>query len=179
MTVGVIATDFGPHSPEDLAIATAAQLIQIAAEASGLNAAKGRKLELRFIDILEDAHGVVQKHERGEIEKYGHERLSHPLDATSHVDDPFDAIVAAAAAVKGARPGTTSAIAKHYTDPDVQAAVRAVLQHWFQTSMSIERGWHADGSVIGDDNMPTPNPEHDPDNTHVRAFNANRVVPLA
>lgn len=160
MIVGVIATDFGPHSAEDLAISTAAQLISVASEASGLNAAKGRKLELQFIDILEEHHQRVQDHERGQLEEHGDVRLSDPLDPTEHVDEPFDAIIAAAAAVEGARPGTTSAIAKHYADPKVQIAVREVLATMFATNMDIERSWHAD---------------RNPDGEHAKAFKARRA----
>ena len=163
MLVTVMTTDGGPHSAEKWAVTTAGAIIKIGADASGRNESEARKLELAIIDALEDAHGDVQAHERWKIAEHGHERLSHALDPSPHVDGPFEAILAL---------GLASAWAEHFAKPETQAGIRNVLANHFASSMHIERKWHADGMVIGDDHKPTPNPAHDPNNEHLVAFQA-------
>lgn len=136
MQVSVLVTNGGPHSAAKWAAVTAAQIISIAADSASVQAIEGRKLELQIIGILEGHHGEVQAHERGEIERHGHRRLVHMLDAEAHaLDDKVNQISQAAA-------GTI--FEAHFGSAGIRAHIRAVLKSHFETSMDIERSWHAD-----------------------------------
>lgn len=137
MIVGVLATDGGPHSAEKWAGATASQIIQIGADASGKQAAEARRLELQVLDILEKAHADLQAYERKRLTRDGTERLGFDIVPEKHMDDPVALILAAAAA---------SPFAEHFAREEVQAYVRSVVGSHFATSIHIERSWKADAN---------------------------------
>jgi hypothetical protein len=163
MEIGIMKTDGGPHPASYWATVTAGQIIQIGAEASGQAAAAARKLELQIIDALEAAHGNVQKHERSKLVEVGNKRVMEELDASEHVEAPFNAIMAIAA---------TSPWADHFSTPEVQDHIKAVLGNHFRSSMHVEHGWHVDGTVIDENDKPHPRPGHDPEDEHFKAFRA-------
>jgi len=137
MIVGILATDGGPHSAEAWAGVTASQIIQVAADASGVRATDARRLELQVLDILAGFHAGLQAYERKRLDdsRNGVARCSFDIVPEKHIDDPLAAIVAAA---QGGQ------FASHFNDADVQAHIRQVLGSHFATSIQIERSWKAD-----------------------------------
>lgn len=167
---GVLITDGGPHPADKWAVATARQitgLIVIEASApAGASIAK-QELEVAVMKILHAAHNAVQSEERAHIAELGDERLSHPLDPGAAVDGATKAILAAA---KGTMFGA------HFEKPDVAAVVNAIVGKDFATSMDIERDWHAKGHKINSDGKASPRSGFDPNNEHVKRWNANRAA---
>jgi hypothetical protein len=137
MQPGFLITDGGPHPSEKWAIATAGQIIQIAADAKGVQAIEGRKLELKIIDVLEGHHDEVQKKERAQLAGKGADKR-----AAADVD-PFEHDIEAkmkdiCAAAKG------TPFEAHFGMPETQKHIMEVLASHFATSMSIERSWYRD-----------------------------------
>jgi hypothetical protein len=159
MRVGILKTDNGPHAAEDWAVATADRVLDMvqvdkdSPRVAGLEAAK-RKFENAIIDILEKGHGAVHTVERAAIASSGADRLSAPLDAAAHVDDPFAAIVAAS---KG------TPLEAHFAKPEIQSELKVLLAQHFATSMDIERSWHADRLL-----------KADPSDEHAKAYQTAR-----
>lgn len=168
MQTGILVTNGGPHPADKWAAQTAAQIIQIGADASGEQAIAARKFELVILDILEDHHGKVQTHERGKITEHGTARFAHPLDSAEHVDAPFQAIVAAS---KG------TLFESHFAKPEVQAHIRNVLASHFATSMDIERSWFADDGSAADAHRAKhlPNAKRDPNCPHLAKYRQDRA----
>lgn len=135
MQVGILATEGGPHSAAQWAVVTAGQIIQIAQTAEGDVASAARRLELKILDILEEAHGAVQRVETDRLREFGGERLLRPMAIAKKVEAPFQAILKATE-------GTP--FTEHFAQDEVQDRLRRVLGSHFATAMQIERSWHAD-----------------------------------
>ncbi|QAY96716.1 hypothetical protein CWB41_14050 [Methylovirgula ligni] len=136
MQVGLLITNGGPHSAEKWAAASAAQIIQIGAEAKGVEALEGRKLELKIIDLLEDHHAAVQTAERDALKDDPAARLETAIDPEGHdLDTKVEAIATLAR-------GTP--FEAHFASDTVKRHVREVLASHFATSIHIERSWHRD-----------------------------------
>jgi hypothetical protein len=135
--VQIMITNGGPHPYTKWAVATAQQIIDIGANATGTQAMDARKLENKIIDILEVHHKCVQDDERDELKSKSHARLCEDIlyDVTDYVDDPVSEIVAASV-------GTP--FEHHFAQPQIQAYLREVIALHFRTSKHIERSWHAD-----------------------------------
>jgi len=131
--VGILCTNGGTHSPEKWAAASAGQLIQIAAEATGEQAIAGRRLELQLLDILERHHKIVQDEEKLALKEEGVAHYEHPIDVSNHVFDAFDEIMSST---------KSSHFAEHFSDPIVQGHVLDVIRKDMQTIIEIERAWH-------------------------------------
>lgn len=167
----LMITDGGPHPADKWAAISAAEicdLIVIDQKAISPEAAAARiakpVLQSAIAAALMGHHAAVQKHERGAIEKHGHDRLSHSIDPRDHVPKTL------AEAVKDvALCAAESPFKAHFAQAAVTEAVRGILGSHFSSAMHIERSWHADGHVIVD-GKPTRNHRHDPTNPHVVAF---------
>lgn len=134
--IGLMVTNGGAHPPEKLAAMTVSQLIQIASNATGAAVNEGRKLELKIIEILEDAHRLVQSRERDELTKgKGHARLDDRLDINDVLEPTVASILAAAA---------TTHYKDHFQQQHVRDHVRQVVGQQLTNNMHIERLWHAD-----------------------------------
>jgi len=85
--------------------------------------------------VLEKHHAIVQKHERDELAD-DHERLATELKPEDyHVDEAVAAVISAAA-------GTV--FADHFAKPEIKDYLHRLLAQHFQTSMDVDRSWHAD-----------------------------------
>jgi hypothetical protein len=140
MQVGFLITNGGTHDASKWAAATASQIIQIAADASGEQAIAGRKLELRLLDILETYHGKVQDEEKGHLERVGAAYYETPLGHDDCVEACFQEILAAS---KG------TLFESHFAREDVQNHVKEVVHRDFATVQEIERKWHKDNHPFG------------------------------
>lgn len=98
MQFGVLATDFGKHTDETLAIHAATGIVQIGADASKEQAITGRKLENEIIECLESHFRKLADHEHAQIAEKGTAHLASSLDPhpeiLSSVLDEIMAIVA-------------------------------------------------------------------------------------
>ena len=158
MQFGVLITNHGKHSNEKLAVATAGQIIQIAADSGSEDALDGRKLENQFIDILEAHHAKVSDHEVDSLmEDNAH--LAKHLDPEPHMG-VFDEIIAA---------GLASKWKDHFEKEDVQQHIRNTLASWTATNMFMHRQAHAHG-LTGHHLDLKPVPGHDPEHPHVKAW---------
>jgi len=137
MKVSILTTNGGPHSPEKWAIATASNIIEIAASAAGVQEMEGRKLENTIIDILEKHHTSVQLKERDKLVTHGSDALVHEFNVNEHVEieDVVKEIVAA---------GKQSKWSQHFDKPEVLSYIRQVIGTDFATNMQIERFYHCD-----------------------------------
>lgn len=129
----IMITNGGPHSHEKWAIATAEQIIQIGASATGTQAMDARKLENKVIEILEGSHKSVQEDERDNLKDDDH--LLTEFDASDYIDEPLAQIVEAS---KG------TPFEGHFAKVETQSYLRDLLGTHFRTSMHIERSWHVD-----------------------------------
>lgn len=135
MQIGVMKTNFGPHPASLWAETTADQILTVDPSASEDQLQAGNILRDKLVDVLEKHHAIVQKHERDELTD-DHERLATELKPEEyHVEEAVAAVAAAAA-------GTM--FADHFAKSDVKDYPRRLLTQHFQTSMDIERSWHAD-----------------------------------
>lgn len=138
--VGVMITNGGTHPPEKYAAMTAGQIIQIGQGVTGAQAMFGRRLELKVLDILEDAHREVQADEKKSIETDGSNVLEKTLDPMPYVDKPLKEIIAAS---KG------TPFEAHFALDTTQDYLRRLLRQHFGTAMHIERKTFAD-TIPGD-----------------------------
>lgn len=141
MITSFLITDGGPHSSEKWAEATASHIIQIGEHIAGDELARARRFELTLIDILEGHHCTVQDGERGAIDEHGHDRLLHHCDCSHHVDveGVLNEIVEAAA---------STSFATHFARPEVRVYLRDMLGTHFNSSIHVERCWHADRNPV-------------------------------
>ncbi len=159
MQIGVLTTDYGKHSPEKLAVATAGQIIDIGASASGQQAMSARKLENEIIDILEQHHIGVGEAEVRKLEEDPSHLVSH-LDPGPHIPDTYDKIIAAT---------MKSTHREWFEKPEVQEHIRQVLASWTATNMHMHRDWHANGYTGHGTNL-KPIADHDPESPHVKQW---------
>lgn len=169
----ILVTNGGPHPADKWAAASAAAICNLividdnsASEAAVAARLAKPKLESAIVDALMGHHHEVQKHERAQLDKHGHERLSHSLDPRDHVPKTLNAAMKAVGACFDASP-----FKAHFAQAHVQEAIAGMLGSHFASAMQIERSWHADGHVVID-GRPVKNHRHDPDNHHVKAFRA-------
>lgn len=177
MQVGVLKTDGGPHPAEKWARMTAwmlsNHLIDVDENAVSKRAQDMREardaLNARLYGVLKNHHQTVQTGERAKIKELGSARLSHPLDAGDHVDvdDAVDAVVNEAKLHPD--------LYAHFSKDETKDAIRHQLHRDFGSVMDIERSWHADGHVVGDDHVAKRNLDFDPRDSHVKAFVQNRA----
>lgn len=132
----VLITNGGSHTPDNWAIATAEQIVQIDPQIVGDRLLAAEKLKLTIAEALAPHHAKVQADERNKLNEDASHILS-PHDATDYIDQVLKDVVLAA---KG------TPWQSHYTQADVQAAVRDVLVSHLQTSQHVERLWHADNN---------------------------------
>jgi hypothetical protein len=164
MQVGVLITNGGKHSNEKLAVATAGQIIQIAANSGSEDAVDGRKLENQLIDILEAHHARVSEHEVDSLMADNSHLVKH-LDPEPHMD-VLDEIIAA---------GLASKWKKHFEKEDVQQHIRNTIASWTATNMFMHRQAHADG-LTGHHLDLKPVPGYDPEHPHVKAWKYKETV---
>lgn len=187
MQVGVLKTDGGPHPAEKWARMTAwmlsNHLIDVDENAASPRAVAIREardvLNQKLYALLKDHHAEVQGGERGKIKEVGSERLSHPLrqseearDAavSEHVD--VDALVDAVVQEAKVHPEVFA----HYAKDETRDAIKQQLHRDFASVMDVERGWHADGYVVGDDGVTRQNLDFDPRDPHVKAWKLARIT---
>src|SRR5262245_34954320 len=123
MQVGVLATNGGKHSDEKLAIACAAEIVQIGAEASGEQAIEGRKLENQIIAILEGHFRQVADFEHDELATKGADHLAGSW-AEPHPEIWNDAVSKIMDAVKA------SPISGWFSTEAVEGNVRNAVGRW-------------------------------------------------
>jgi len=132
MTVGVLVTDDGPHSPADWARATADQIVDISAEAEETKIREAERFRGQLVALLTHHHERVQSSESARLADSA--RYAEPLDPSEYVDVPVREIVDLASGYS---------FADHFANPETQQYLRDVLASHFATSMNIERRWHA------------------------------------
>lgn len=137
MQFGILKTDNGKHSDEKLAVATAGDIIQVAAESVSKEAIDARKLEIKIIEILEDHHKKVSESEMGALTS-DPAHIATSLDPRPHLDDTCVEILKAA---------DESPFAEWFKRPDVRENVVTSVARWTATNMSIHRDWHGDGKT--------------------------------
>lgn len=130
MQVGIMITNGGTHPPEKWAAMTVSQIISISKTATGEAATLARKLELRFLDILEDAHREVQNAEKTALNAVGIDHLRTALNPVPYVEPALDKIVAAAE-------GTAHEV--HFKTDEIKNYLRKTLAQHFGNVMHIER----------------------------------------
>jgi hypothetical protein len=133
---GILITNGGPHSGAAWAEATATHILAIADDIAPEKRGVGIKLMGAIVDILEKHHDEVQAGERLFIANDS-SRLVADGSPSDHTD--LDAAVAAIIAA-----GQATQWAPDFSDPAMPDRIRATLISHFQTSMQIERSWHAD-----------------------------------
>ena len=132
----VLITNGGSHTPDNWAIATAEQIVQIDPAMAGDRLLAAEKLKLSFAEALAPHHAKVQQDERERLAKDSQHILS-AYDAENYLDDCLKDLTKAAQ-------GTPWQA--HFADSGVQRAVREVLLNHLQTSQNGERHWHADNN---------------------------------
>lgn len=133
--VGVMITNGGTHSPEKWAAMTAGQIIQIGEQATGTAVAHARKMELKVLDILEDAHREVQEREKEALAQVGPQYLLQDIDPSRYVEKPVIKIIEASAG---------SPYERHFALEEVKIYLRNLLRQHFGTAMHVERSTFAD-----------------------------------
>ena len=131
----VLKTDGGPHSPEKWAVATAEHICPIDDKVDGDRLLAAKKLQTAIAEALMPHHDKVQATERGHLHAKGDDHFDNPLDPTQHLDEAMAAII-------GAAKGTPWEA--HFSQADVQAAIRHEVGTHFASAMDIERQIHAD-----------------------------------
>lgn len=164
MQFGVMITNNGKHSDTKLAIATAEQIIQVAAGSESAAAEEGRLLENKIIEILLEHHKKVSLNEVSKLEADSAHLLTD-VDPLQHTSDTLDKIVAAA---KGTE------FEPWFADPKVQESVASTLARWTHTNMNIHRDWYAEGKT-GHHLDLKPVSGHDPDHPHIKAWKHART----
>ena len=141
MQIGVMKTNFGPHPASKWADTTADQIVTVDPSASEDQLQAGNVLRDKLVDVLEKHHALVQKHERDELAD-DDERVATELKPEDyHVAEAVAAVIAVAA-------GT--AFAAHFAKPEIVDYLHRLLTQHFQTSMDVERSWHADRNPDAD-----------------------------
>lgn len=137
MITSILKTDGGPHPVEKWAEATANHIIQIGEHLSGAELTRARRFELTIMDILEGHHGTIQSGERQQIQHVGNDRLLHDCDCEHHicVEEAVDEIIEAS---------KNTVFETHFANPEVKTYLINLLNQHFNTSMFVERAWHAD-----------------------------------
>jgi len=138
--VGVMITNGGTHPPEKYAAMTAGQIIQIGQNAAGAAAVIGRRMELKILDILEEAHSELQSIEKAAIAQFGSDVLTANIDPSVHVDKPLAAIIETA---------KNTPYEAHFALETTRDYLRRLLLQHFGTAMHIERKTFAD-TIPGD-----------------------------
>jgi hypothetical protein len=138
MQFGVLITDHGKHSDEKMAIATAAEIIQIGATAAGQQALDARKLENEIIDVLTAHHAKVSKAEVDALSADGANHLTSRLDPRPHVDDIVDRVLAVCKA---------SAFKEWFERDEVKHWIADKIASWTATNMFMHRDWFSQGYV--------------------------------
>jgi hypothetical protein len=160
MQFGLLITDHGKHSDEKLAIATAAEIIQIAAGASGKQAIDARKLENDIIDVLTEHHAKVSKNEVDKLDADPAGQLTTKLDPMPHMTDIVDRVLEVA---------KKSPFKDWFERDDVKQLIRDKVASWTATNMLIHRDWHSLGKTgHGADLKPVPG--HRPDAEHIKLW---------
>ena len=138
MQFGLLITDHGKHSDEKLAIATAAEIIQIAAGASSKQAIDARKLENDIIDELTEHHAKVSKDEVDKLDADPAGQLATKLDPMPHMTDIVDRVLEVA---------KKSPFKDWFERDDVKQLIRDKVASWTATNIYIHRDWHAGGKT--------------------------------
>lgn len=139
----IMITNGGPHPADkwaDVGTEAILNLVQVAEDSVSAEAASARqaKRDLRplLFNILNDLHGHVQDHERGQIAKGGMKRCNAGLhDADNHAKGVMSQISDALAATP---------FADHFAKPEVIAVVRQIVAQHVANNMHTERCWHKD-----------------------------------
>jgi hypothetical protein len=85
--------------------------------------------------VLEQHHDAVKTHELAQLQQQGASRVAANLEPeAAHIDSAITAVV-------GLTKGTV--LESHYSDPEVQGAMRQVLATEFRTQQHIHRSEHA------------------------------------
>jgi hypothetical protein len=153
MQVGVMATDGGPHPPEKWAAITAAQIINIAADAGRQATAQNgmpvtldeaQAFEQRVLKILTGHHDMVMQSERDSLKVAGPAGLAAPMTHGDYVDDAVDDIVMLSQATDDDGKQRWPAMAQHFSNAAVVDYLKRLLLEHFHSNMMVERSWHAD-----------------------------------
>lgn len=140
----IMITNGGPHPADKWAEVTTEailDLIQVASDSDTPEAAAARKAkrDLRpvLFDILNDAHALVQGHERGELASKGIARCKANLADADAVHSP-----GVMKKIKTALAATP--FKDHFAKPEVIAVIRTIVGQHIANNMHTERCWHQD-----------------------------------
>jgi hypothetical protein len=131
----VMITNGGPHPAYKWAELSASEIIQVSKDADSDVARVGRRLELKFIDILEDFHQNVIAAEKAQLDEDGDGRLESPIDGKEHDAESLIEDLQAAAA--------DTPFADHFKQEFVKQNIRNVVAHHAANIMAIERSYFA------------------------------------
>jgi len=129
----VLATNGGPHSPEDWARVTCEDLIPVDGLVSELTAS-GMILRGRLMDVLAEHYKQVQDEESAAL-RNRMSRFDEELEGVLDFGQLFAEIQAAA---------NGTPWQGHITGADVIDAIRAVVTDHARHMRHVERLWHAD-----------------------------------
>lgn len=163
MRFGILTSDNGKHSDEKLAIACAAEIIQIGATATGADAIDGRKLENQIVEILERSFSALADFEHAGIEANGTAHLAVSLDAHPEILDSTVLEIATAIAA--------SRFAAWFPTDVVAENVQTAVMKWLKVGQHMHRDWFARHGKIGH-GAELFAVNYDPDCPHVRRWKA-------
>lgn len=130
MTIAIV-TDNGPHPASKMATVCADQIVQHDALDENKHV-KAQLLKAQLADALEAHFANVQHNE--------YEQLINDPD---HILTPLS--VDPTGAMFEVRKATDASVwAEHFANPDVDAAIRDIVQRHLLTAAHIERLWHSD-----------------------------------
>lgn len=134
MTAGVMVTNGGVHSPDDWAVMTCSQLIQINPQTSG-SVAAGRRLENAVIAYLEEKYTQLQASER-EALAVDDSRILSPPDC-SFIDTWVAELVAMTSGTE---------FEAHFSQDHVQLYSRNTIGQHAATIIDVEWLWYAENN---------------------------------
>jgi hypothetical protein len=136
MQFGLLITDHGKHSDEKFAIATASELIQIAATAEGKQAIDARRLENDIIDVLTGHFAKVSKDEVSGLDSNAAEHMVSRLDPLPHMEGILDKVLTVCKA---------SAFKEWFERGDVKQLMFDKIASWTATAIHMHRDWFSQG----------------------------------
>ena len=130
----VLISQHGNHSPEKWAVATAAMIFPIdESNLSGERLLEAKRKEMELIELLAKHHAWHQNDEKSKL----NDDPSHLLNT---IESDAEAITSKVIELMHG-----SSFQDHFTDIDVQVAVRDLLRSHTITNRYTERSWFADG----------------------------------
>jgi hypothetical protein len=129
-----LITNNGPHPPEKWAMITAETIFDLSATSMMEETLlKAQKMRILIAECLLPHCMNVQSNEKNNL--LDNDYILSPHDVSNYVEKATSDIVS----ISKGTPWES-----HFSNPEVQTAVKTVLANHFSTVQHIERLWHAD-----------------------------------